>query len=135
MKSTKTLGWSKLAPSFKEKPTILKREHLFHLFQISQPSMGHLTYPFIKICKINASVSQEAENPLIAHLESATVSAFQDLDIHPIVCHSRNVQCSLFPSYPLKTRKPGKYYPHSSVASPRSILGVFITQSSASGEM
>ena len=87
-------------------------------------------------------MSQEAENPLIAHPESATVSAFQDLDIHPIVgsihpivYHSRNVQCSLFPSYLLKTRKPGEYYQDSNIASPRSILGVFITQSSASGEM
>ena len=142
MKSTKTLRWSRLAPSFKEKPTILKKKHLSHIFQISQHSMGHLTYPFIKVCKINATVSQEAENPLIARPESAALSAFQDLDIlpivgsiHPTVCHSRNVQCSLFSSYPLKTRKPGEYYPPSNITSPRSILGVFITQSSASGEM
>lgn len=49
---------------------------------------GALSISLYKICKTNASITQEAENPLIVYTERAAVCAFQVLNIHLIVYHS-----------------------------------------------
>lgn len=49
---------------------------------------------------MNAPISQEAENPLM-HPERVAVCAFQDLNIHLIVCHSGSAQGTGVGSAPL----------------------------------